>query len=151
MLPHEVKDTLAQIDLLEKCQLTVTSILAKISDAAQCDHILSREQCMELSSYLNEYFLLLEPIEKAYGEELPSENISELKEALQAHLRKYRMDEALEDANRFYLLGTANAELLKELDEQKVYTHTKEFIEEQARETYGLLYDGEILFVCGEE
>ena len=38
-----------------------------------------------------------------------------------------------------------------QLDEQKVYTHTKEFIEEQARETYGLLYDGEILFVCGEE
>ena len=36
-------------------------------------------------------------------------------------------------------------------EEQKVYTHTKEFIEEQARETYGLLYDGEILFVCGEE
>ena len=33
------------------------------------------------------------------------------------------------------------------LEDQKIYSHTRAFVEEKARETYGLLYDGEIIFV----
>ena len=63
-------------------------------------------------------------------------------------LQKAELDAKLDDVR---LAIDAERVRTAQLDEQKVYTHTKEFIEEQARETYGLLYDGEILFVCGEE
>lgn len=63
-------------------------------------------------------------------------------------LQKAELDAKLDDVK---LATDAEKVRTAQLDEQKVYTHTKEFIEEQARETYGLLYDGEILFVCGEE
>ncbi|MBR4544137.1 MAG: septum formation initiator family protein [Lachnospiraceae bacterium] len=63
-------------------------------------------------------------------------------------VQKAELDAKLDDIK---LATDAEKVRTAQLDEQKVYTHTKEFIEEQARETYGLLYDGEILFVCGEE
>ncbi len=37
------------------------------------------------------------------------------------------------------------------LEEKKIRSHTREFVEEKARETYGLLYDGEIIFINGDK
>ena len=38
-----------------------------------------------------------------------------------------------------------------ELDRQKVYIHTRDYIEKKARETDRLVYDGEMIFVYEEK